>query len=549
MRIVESPDQTLDRAGRRASVRRSGALGATGVLVAGSAAALLAAFAGNAGAVSTITVDSAADGVADASHCTDGAPDNCTLRDAAAAAADGDTIAFGPSISTITLTQTVATGAVNITGSGSTALTITAAPGAYEAFYIGGTGDVVLSGFTLTTNRIKAKNDGKLTLDGVSVTGSTGSFGGALYAGNTGDLAITDSTFDNNTALIDAGVVYVYNGGATTITGSSFTNNEAAGEGGAIVAKGGGSAFTLINSVVTGNSTTDGGGGGVYLYKTGAIMIDRSTIGNNTSGTDGGGVYATANDAFTMLDSTVNGNGARDGGGLKLGGNGPTLIANSTIADNQSIGIVGRGAAIFSWGNAGGGIDVLLTTISGNSSNGTFPQPSTTVQLCLYSPNYDTNLTGTIISDNTTKSGTGVAATDLYLGCSGPGRITLTNSLVMGLIDANQAPVDDYIDGGGNLFAVSAQLGALADNGGATFTMAPADGSPVIDAGPSTWPTFTGDTSDQRGAPWLRIYNGQADIGAFEVQPVPVPPTTSTTVEPTTTMSAIKDEVVPVFTG
>ena len=84
------------RAARRSLARQGGALGAGGVLVAGSAAALLTALAGSAGAAASITVDSSADGAADPTHCTDGVFNNCTLRDAAALAADGDTITFFP---------------------------------------------------------------------------------------------------------------------------------------------------------------------------------------------------------------------------------------------------------------------------------------------------------------------------------------------------------------------------------------------------------------------------------------------------------------------
>jgi hypothetical protein len=76
-------------------------------------------------------------------------------------------------------------------------------------------------------------------------------------------------------------------------------------------------------------------------------------------------------------------------------------------------------------------------------------------------------------------------------------------------------------------------LGALADNGGPTKTMALLDGSPAIDAGPNPVATFIGNDSDQRGLPWVRIYGGSADIGAFEVQPNPFDPA----------------PVVPAFTG
>ena len=64
-------------------------------------------------------------------------------------------------------------------------------------------------------------------------------------------------------------------------------------------------------------------------------------------------------------------------------------------------------------------------------------------------------------------------------------------------------------------------LGALADNGGPTLTMALLPGSPAIEAGditqipidPSTGLPLT---TDQRGL--ARTVNGNVDIGAFELQ-------------------------------
>jgi hypothetical protein len=91
-------------------------------------------------------------------------------------------------------------------------------------------------------------------------------------------------------------------------------------------------------------------------------------------------------------------------------------------------------------------------------------------------------------------------------------------------------------------------LDALADNGGATQTMALLTGSPAIDAGPATVPTFTGNGFDQRATPFVRVYNGQSDIGAFELQPEPVPPTTTVAPDDTTTTVGT-DPMVPAFTG
>ena len=163
---------TPNRATRRSNARRASTVGAGALLVTGGAAALIAGLAGSAGASTTITVDSNADGAADATHCTDGTPGNCTLRDAALAAVDGDTITFDPSVTSITISNsTISFHASNLTGPGSSALSITTAgvPGLYNAFDFDGSGDVIISGFSLSKNAIYTDTVGKFTLDDVSV--------------------------------------------------------------------------------------------------------------------------------------------------------------------------------------------------------------------------------------------------------------------------------------------------------------------------------------------------------------------------------------------
>ena len=60
-------------------------------------------------------------------------------------------------------------------------------------------------------------------------------------------------------------------------------------------------------------------------------------------------------------------------------------------------------------------------------------------------------------------------------------------------------------------------LGPLQDNGGPTLTHALLPGSPAINTGD---PNFTPPPIyDQRGSPFVRVFNGRIDIGSFEVQP------------------------------
>jgi hypothetical protein len=90
---------------------------------------------------------------------------------------------------------------------------------------------------------------------------------------------------------------------------------------------------------------------------------------------------------------------------------------------------------------------------------------------------------------------------------------------------------DDFgatLTGASNITGVDPQLLPLANNGGPTQTHKLATTSPAIDAGSNS----KGLLSDQRGGGFVRTFNDPGvpnaadgtDIGAFELQPPPVPP-------------------------
>jgi hypothetical protein len=373
------------------------------------------------------------------------------------------------------------------------ALTLTDGSTGYNGGAILSTGnDLTLSSIVITGNASADEGGGVYS----------GDTGGNLYSGDTGrnaQLTIIDSEISDNAATYDGGGLKLHSVGDVTIT----------------------------NTVISGN-TAGREGGGAAVDGVGNVLIHSSTIDQNTSGNDGGGLYSSNNDSLTMTNSTVSGNQASDGAGLSLYLSGEVLIANSTIANNVADSNFGAGGALYSY-SSDGDIRIVFCTISGNSAN------SDTVRL-RYLNGYGVDLTGTIISDNTTIDGSGTQAVDLDLDGPLSAAVTVSSSLIMGTTAGGS-----FTDGGGNVNGVSAQLGVLADNGGATFTMEPAVGSPVIDAGPLTWTAFTGDGFDQRLTPYVRVYNGRSDMGAFEVQSELAPLTTTTTVG--------TDPVVPAFTG
>jgi hypothetical protein len=142
-------------------------------------------------------------------------------------------------------------------------------------------------------------------------------------------------------------------------------------------------------------------------------------------------------------------------------------------------------------------------------------------------------MSGSIVSGNTAAAG----PVDIGIGKS---------TTVSGAMTANDSLLGDVdsrltITGAGNVSSTTPGVGALADNGGPTKTMALLTGSAALDAGPATVVTFPGNDYDQRGTGFARVVGTRADIGAFETQAPPAPTTTTTV--------AADEPVAPAFTG
>jgi hypothetical protein len=255
--------------------------------------------------------------------------------------------------------------------------------------------------------------------------------------------------------------------------------------------------------------------------------IEDSTISGNYGGCDpvqcgpGGGI----GNAGTMriVNSTISGNSAlRAGGGID--NSGTATIGDSTISENSSL------CGTLPWDEnevcfPGGGIrntgtlNLINSTVSGNSAgdNGGAIDNSGTLFL-----------QNTTIADNTAKV-SGAVAND--------NTASLQNSILAGNTDASQQPSDcsgtlnsqgsnliQSLNGctltgeaTGNLTGVDPLLGPLQDNGGATFTQAPRQGSPAIDGGsPAPAGSSTAcEATDQRGV--TRPQGAGCDIGSVEV--------------------------------
>jgi predicted outer membrane repeat protein len=281
---------------------------------------------------------------------------------------------------------------------------------------------------------------------------------GAILNFGNGSLTITESTLSSNSAPNFAGGAIVNNGAASlTIARSTFSSNSARNEGGAIF-NSSTAALTITDSMFSSNTTTRTDGGGIAHFGSGALTITGSTFSGNTARRNGGGIYSSAQP--TIRHSTIVLNRAdSDGDGSGLGGG--LYLDSGSMATLENTIVAGnvRGAAP---GGTSSDIEGDVQVASNSSYN--------------------------LIGDPATAGG-------LVHG---------TNGNIVG-------------DGSGNPLDINTVLDTtLADNGGPTMTHALVAGSPAINAGDPNFappPEF-----DQRGAPFVRVFGGRIDIGAFEVQ-------------------------------
>ena len=318
---------------------------------------------------------------------------------------------------------------------------------------------------------------GSTVLERVTITDCHSYFSNAFDGGAVSalDLTLIDSTISESSVRFLNDSWAARGGGAlagtATLVRSTISGNSAIGSGGGLYVR---SDLVMVDSAVTDNdafATQDGyaaPGGGVYAG--GAATILRSTIANNRTQGDGGGISrGESSTSFTIQNSTITGNRAGAGGG-GLVSKWPVTIAGSTIAGNYSA--------------LGGAVKLLPdSTYFGTSW-----------------PDFES----TIIAGNTAGPAASYAA-DL----GSPEAVTVFggNNLI-GDADATLTLPSDTLRG-------NPQLLPLADNGGRTPTMAPAPGSPAIDAGSN----LLGLVVDQRGGGFVRVHGMAADIGAYEVQP------------------------------
>lgn len=379
----------------------------------------------------------------------------------------------------------------------------------------------VINGDQASGTAIRGSQGIDLDIDDMIFEDNTASGrGGAVYTRD-GTLDLTDSTFTGNVAVTDGGGALYSYGTEVWISETTFTDNSAVAGGavgGAVRIVGNNADTTIEGSTFTGNFSDTAGGG---LHAVGPLKITDSEFRDNNSNSSGG---LRSIGSASISGSLITDNTAQVyGGGIGLGGiemdlnqRVPSSITNSTISGNT---VKQAGAGIFSTRSI---LDLVSSTVTGNTVLDPPPGP-VSAGGGVFQSFGTTNLSNSIVSAN--------SQTDFGSTAQPPGPVSPAVGIFNGafsLIGATTGINFNETVAGSNITSSAPELGPLADNGGPTQTMKPADSSPVVNKGKSAL------TVDQRGLVRPVDFNSipfsaaaganGADIGAVELQGGPLPP-------------------------
>ncbi|MBK8049097.1 MAG: CSLREA domain-containing protein [Anaerolineales bacterium] len=304
----------------------------------------------------TWLVDTAVDEV-DGS-CTDG---DCSLRDAIAAAADGDTILFagdftifldGPLDLAKTITISGESHAIAVSGD-------SAGDGSpnVRVFHVAPTGAATLANISVISGTTPSGPDdgcpafcgggivvdegGALTILNATVAGNGGHRGGGIAS--MGALTVLSGTISGNSARLSAGAIW--SSGALTVVDSTIAYNLAITTAGGIRVESG--IASISNTAIYNNEAIDGGG----LYVVGEASVAGGEFEGNFS-QRGGGIFVESSGVLTLSNGLLDWNEALFGGG---GVHSSGLVSVSNTLFQHSYAGNGDGGGIY---NAGGTLSV-----------------------------------------------------------------------------------------------------------------------------------------------------------------------------------------------
>jgi hypothetical protein len=394
-----------------------------------------------------------------------------TINNAAFTAANPLTIQAGPGIF-VTIKENAADRVFDVAAGNALTLTATPKPAATTPA-TAPSGLVVTGGNVAGGDGGGIRNQGVLTLTGVTVTGNNANQGGGVATEGTATQLLINGncTIVSNTAGGGAGV-YI-NAGTSTIDTSTITGNTGGGSNVYI------NATAAVTTSITNSIVSQGTAPGVFLSSTGAGTLNLAAdtfTNNNSGGFAGGGLDVPSGPSkVNIVNSTFAYNVSNSGGGgINFAGTGTLTIVNSTITGNVDTSATGGGGI-----NSTANFNLANSVVAQNSSGGV-----------------DKDIKGTLV--NSAANG---------------------NNFV-GVLSAGFNANGTSVVGSGD-----PKLGPLQNNGGPTLTRSPLTGSPLVDAGNNAKavdPTNGGVALalDQRGL--TRIVNGGSgllvDVGSVELQ-------------------------------
>ena len=358
-------------------------------------------------------------------------------------------------------------------------------------------------------------------IDGAgSVLTQTCSGKGSLAASAGGSLEIRHLTFDGTTLSPEPVMGGLSVDGDADITsfrssgrhrGSDISDNSGAGSGGFTI----GRNLTLTDSTVTGNDVTNGFGGG---NTDGSATIIRSHIDGNSADGQVGGIYGREN--LVVEDSTIDDND----GGFVIGGADAGVhmrIERSSVVDNRADDNAGLNVN-------NGDAEIINSTVARNISRTDASYVGGGIAAS------EVRLSFATVVDNDARGAANIGARTLIafasvVGGAPDGKPNCHFMETVTSLGWNVEVGDDtcgFGAGTGDLVdAGDPHLGPLGPNGSTTLSRVPETGSYLLDAVPDSDPTCSG--LDQRGV--TRPQGSGCDIGAVEVEVVPIEPTTTTT--------------------
>ena len=232
-------------------------------------------------------------------------------------------------------------------------------------------GNTSAVGVTPNGNGAGVFNSGTIVMSGGSISGNTSVNEAGGIFNNSGSVTLSGSAqiSANSSARYGAGI---YNlNGALLMNGGSISGNTATMGGAGVRNQGASATFTMNGGSISANTALGDTGAGV-LNMAGATftMTDGSISGNtNNSVSSGGGVTNQAS-TFTMSGGTINGNTAPSGGGVLNWSGASFTMTGGTISGNITTAANSRGGGVFSFGPAtvvldGGTISDHTTTLNG----------------------------------------------------------------------------------------------------------------------------------------------------------------------------------------